>query len=207
MDHAAQTANASTELVAGDIQTATRVNQVYREYLTILFRQKYYNELYGRTVWWSKILDYLISVGSAASGGTGLGILATPAFAWACGPLTTISFFLGIAKANWGWADKSKFALDRVAFYDKLSGGYQSLVDDIDAARAWTEDFSNTRNALRQNATPSQPDPYRELRDKVKAKVQDSVQHQVQYKQWWEWKGEETNGSTPKTNTTAQTRR
>lgn len=169
-------------------QQRTALNQTYREFLNASFQRNYYQTLYSRTIRYAKSFDYLIGLGSAASGGTGLGILANPSFAWVCGPITTISVFLSVAKGVWDWAGKSKFSLDRVQFYDKLSSDYRSLIDDVNAAQEWNTNFSQKRDALRQNSNPGTPDPYPQLSDKVKRKIQVGVKAQIPYRQWWEWK-------------------
>src|SRR5262245_35130657 len=118
-----------------DPATITVVNQTYRECLDVLFERDYYQTLYEKTIRRSRVFDYSIGLGSAMSGGTGLGILADPNFAWVCGPVTTISVLLSIAKGIWDWPGQTKFTLERVQFYETLYQGYKSLVDDLDAAR------------------------------------------------------------------------
>lgn len=169
-------------------QQRAALNQTYRECLKARFNRNYYQFLYNRTIRYAKSFDYLIGLGSAASGGTGLGILATPSFAWVCGPITTISVLLSVAKGVWDWAGKAKFSLDRMQFYDKLSTDYQSLVDDVDAAQQWTADFAQRRDALRENSNPGTPDPYPELSEKLRRTIQSQVKTQISYKQWWEWR-------------------
>jgi hypothetical protein len=166
---------------------APAVNQMYKECLVIAFRREYYQELYNRTIKYSKVFDYSIGLGSAASGGTGLGILADPRFGWVCALMTTVSVFLSVAKGVWDWSGKSKFALDRAHFYGKLYADYKALVDDVDAARQWSQSFAERRNALRSASTPEAPDPYPELSEKVKRKVQERVKTRIDYRRWWLW--------------------
>jgi len=82
----------------------TRVNQAYRAYLTTTYNIDYYHEKCVRLANQTKHLDFLIALGAAASGGSGLGILAATEFAWACGVLTTISTAGAIAKGNYDWS-------------------------------------------------------------------------------------------------------
>jgi hypothetical protein len=162
-------------------------NQMYRECLGALFERDYFHELYNRTIKYSRFFDYSIGLGSALSGGTGLGILANPSLAWLCGVVTTVSVLLSIAKGIWDWPGKTKFALDRVQFYEKLYFGYKTLVDDVNVAMAWNADFDKTRNALRANSVPTPPDPYPELAVATKRAIQDAIKNRTGYTKWWSW--------------------
>lgn len=163
------------------------INQMYRECLAALFKRDYYQEMYNKTIRYAKVFDYSIGLGSAASGGTGLGILANPQFGWLCAAMTTVSVFLSIAKGVWDWSGKSKFALDRTYFYSKLYTGYSSLVDDVNANREWNKSFSDRRDALRTASHPDAPDPYPELDVQVRRQIQDGIKSKVDYRKWWMW--------------------
>lgn len=171
-----------------DPSTIAVVNQTYREFLDVLYNRDYYKALYNRTIRYSRIFDYAIGLGSAMSGGTGLGILADPSFAWICGPVTTISVLLSIAKGIWDWPGKTKFALERVQFYELACANYRSLVDDVNAAGQWNTDFANRRNEHRKNSSPATPDPYPQLSTNVQRSIQDAIKNRIKYKSWWEWK-------------------
>jgi hypothetical protein len=164
------------------------VNQVYRECLDARYERDYYQELYDRTIRYSRVYDYSIGLGSAGSGGTGLGILADPKFAFVCGTVTTISVLLSIAKGIWDWPGKTKFALDRVQFYDGLAAGYEDLVDDLNAAKEWKPEFASRRAELRKNSRPGSPDPYPKLSEGVRRRIQNAIKQQVSYSTWWLWR-------------------
>ena len=174
--------------MAIDQTTVVVVNQLYRERLGLLYERDYYLELYKRTIRYARVFDYSIGLGSAMSGGTGLGILADPKFAWICGIITTISILLSIAKGIWDWPGKTKFALDRIQFYDAAHSGYKSLTDDVNAAQQWNADFASRRNTLRQSSAPTTPDPYPQLSLKKKRSIQNAIKERVSYNTWWEWK-------------------
>jgi|SRR3954451_18602163 hypothetical protein len=178
----------TTSIVRPSPGAVATVNQMYREYLNAQFQKGYYQELYGRTIKYSRVFDYSIGLGSAMSGGSGLGILASPNFAWICAGMTTVSVLLSIAKGVWDWPAKSKFGLDRVQFYDNLCAGYRSLVDDVNAQQDWTDEFARRRNGLRANSTPGAPDPYPQLSEKTKRSVQNGVKARIPYQSWWEWR-------------------
>jgi hypothetical protein len=163
------------------------INQMYRECLAALFKRDYYQEMYNRTIRYAKVFDYSIGLGSAASGGTGLGILANPQFGWLCGAMTTVSVVLSIAKGVWDWSGKSKFALDRTYFYSKLYAGYNLLVDDVNAHREWNKSFSERRDALRGASLPDSPDPYPEMELQVRKQIQDNIKAKLDYRKWWMW--------------------
>jgi hypothetical protein len=164
------------------------VNQAYREGLGALFSRDYYKAVYSKTIQYSKVFDYSIGLGSAMSGGSGLGILANPNFAWVCAILTTISVLLSVAKGVWDWPGKAKFALERVQFYDECYSGYQSLIDDINVAKEWTLEIAKRRIDLRQKNTSSTPDPYPELSKKAQREIQNSIKSRINYTSWWDWR-------------------
>ena len=163
------------------------INQMYRECLAALFGRDYYQKLYNNTIWYSRVFDYSIGLGSAMSGGTGLGILANPNLAWLCGIITTASVLLSIAKGVWDWPGKTKFAMDRVQFYEKLYFDYKALVDDVNAAFEWNADFKARRESLRANSLPKPPDPYPELDEETKRVIQNAIKNRLDYKKWWSW--------------------
>jgi hypothetical protein len=165
----------------GVMTVPAQVNQLHNECLTALFRESYYKRLHSNTVGYAKIFDFSIALGSAASGGTGLGILADPRFGWLCGIATTFSVLLSVAKGVWGWDAKTKFALERVQFYSDLGTQYMALVDDLNAASAWNRDFEERRKALRSRSNPATPDPYSELSKKVQDQIQASVRQSVPF--------------------------
>jgi hypothetical protein len=167
---------------------AAVVNQVYRECLTAVYERDYYQALHGRTIQYARVYDYSIGLGSAVSGGSGLGILADPKFAWICGIVTTVSVLLSIAKGVWDWPGKTKFALERVQFYERLYSGYRRLVDDINASKQWNTDFAKRRNDLRDGSTPSTPDPNPQLSESVRRTIQDGIKKRMNYTSWWQWK-------------------
>jgi hypothetical protein len=172
--------------MAGDATEV--VNQVYKECLDALFQRDYYRELYNRTIRYARVFDYSIGLGSAMSGGSGLGILADPKFAWLCGIITTVSVLLSIAKGVWDWPGKTKFALERVQFFDETYSGYRRLIDDINANKQWNADFANKRNNLRQNSTPATPDPYPQLSINTQRSIQNAIKKRVKYAEWWQWR-------------------
>ncbi|MBR0801895.1 hypothetical protein JQ615_41960 [Bradyrhizobium jicamae] len=164
------------------------INQTYRECLNALYERDYYQIAHSNTIQYARIFDYAIGLGSAVSGGSGLGILADPKFAWLCGTVTTVSVLLSVAKGVWDWPGKANFALQRVQFYQKLYSNYQRLVDDVNAAKKWTEEFAEKRNKLRDGATPEQPDPNPELNLATKRRIQNDIKSRLKYTSWWQWK-------------------
>lgn len=164
-----------------------QVKQLHRECLEAFFREDYYKRLHANTVRYAKIFDFSIALGSAASGGSGLGILADPRFGWLCGLVTTASVLLSVAKGVWGWDAKTKFALERVQFYSDLDSKYMALVDDLNAAGAWSAEFEARRIQLRERSSPTTPDPYPELSKQKQDEIQAAIKDKVQYKTWWGW--------------------
>jgi hypothetical protein len=164
------------------------INQTYREGLGARFDRDYYQTVYSSTIGYSRVFDYSIGLGSAVSGGSGLGILANPNFAWICGIVTTASVLLSVAKGVWDWPGKSKFALERVQFFDSVWSNYETLINDLNAEKAWNSDFAKRRNELRKNSKPSNADPYPLLSESARRSIQNRVKDQVAYKSWWNWR-------------------
>jgi hypothetical protein len=166
-----------------DAQTVVR--QVHEECLGALYSRDYYRAFHSNTTKYAKSFDFAIALGSAVSGGTGLGILANPAFGWVCGSVTTLSVLLSVAKGVYDWPGKTKFAIDRIQFYENLYSKYRALVDDIGAAREWNSDFAARREALRDRANPDAPDPYGELSGAQRGTIQNAIKARINYKDWW----------------------
>jgi hypothetical protein len=164
-----------------------QVRQLYNECLNALFRESYYKRFHSRTVSYAKFFDFTIALGSAASGGTGLGILADPRFGWICGIVTTVAVFLSVAKGVYAWDAKTRFALERVQLYSELDSKYMALVDDVNAACTWNKDFQTRREELRTMSEPKTVDPYGEMSERKRREIQESLKKIVPYTTWWGW--------------------
>ena len=163
----------------------TVVEQVHKECLDALFARDYYKVFHATTTRYANVFDFAIALGSALSGGTGLGILANPAFGWLCGGITSLSVLLSIAKGVYNWPGKTKFAIERVQFYGSLYGKYQALVDDMNAAREWNDKFASQREALRVSANSGTADAFGDLSMDKQRAIQQGIKARIKYKEWW----------------------
>lgn len=164
-----------------------QVNVVYRAYLDIEFKLDLYNEKYNQLLGRSKHMDLLIAVGAAASGGSGLGILASPEFVWLCGPLTTISTIGGIVKGNYDWASRIKHYNELVKSYAPVRLDYKHLVEDLNASQKWTNEFDARNQELRKLVRDLPVDSTRKLSVKARRRIQSEIKHRLQYQSWWNW--------------------
>jgi hypothetical protein len=163
----------------------SRAGQVIQDYLTTEFLREYYRDRHGKTTRYAKHFDFLIALGSAGSGGSGLGILGDPRFAWLCGIVTTVSFILSAAKSQYDWQGRVQNSLKMEEFYGPISTKYKHIIDDMNVARAWNEDFEQRYLTLREEAEHSPQDPYPSYPDKALRVIQNRVKAQIPYERWW----------------------
>lgn len=173
------------EVIDTDQSPRVRVNQVYREYLNAVFHKDYYRKRHEETVGYARHLDFLISLGTGIGGGTGLGILADPRFAWLCGIFTAISLVLSIAKATYNWPGKLDQSMKMVELYSRLSLRYRQLVEDIRYKRDWNDDFEKRFAELRRENEEIGPYDYPHWDDKKLRAVQEKVKARIKYENWW----------------------
>ena len=164
-----------------------RINQVYRGYLNTIFAMDCYHERHVRLAERSKHLDFLIAAGTAMTGGSGLGILAAPEFAWACGSLTVISTLGGIVKSSYGWAGRLQIYHERLKILAPISLRYKSLIEDIQASESWNSGFESRYAKLRDDLKAMPVDAFKELPIKTKREIQNAIKDRESYKTWWNW--------------------
>ena len=179
-------------LLHGDLAAdgVVRVNQVYRGYLNTIFAIDCYLERHGRLAATSKHLDFLIAAGTAASGGSGLGILVSPAFAWVCASLTAISTVGAIAKSSYDWAGCLRTYLERLQFLAPIRQRYRNLIEDIQASKSWNASFENRYTELRDALLTMSVDSCSALPIKTRRKIQNEIKAREAYKTWWNWQND-----------------
>ncbi len=169
-----------------DFSVSARVDQIYGAYLTAVFRNDYYRRVHEVTRSYASHMDFAIGLGTAGSGGSGLGILASPNFAWLCAVLTTGSTVLAIAKATYNWPDCLQKAIELENYYNKIASEYKILVDDLQAYRAWRQEFETKHKDLREKSEkPPIVFTYRNLSTKRQREIQNSIKERIPYHSWW----------------------
>ncbi|WP_020591594.1 hypothetical protein [Kiloniella laminariae] len=168
-------------------QEVARINQVYRAYLNSLYEIDYHHECHDRLASRSQHIDFLIALGAASSGGTGLGILASPDFAWLCAILTTISTIGAVAKGIYDWSGRLKKSIEQVEFHTPVKHGLANLIEDIKASQAWSGDFEARYTKLRDELALVPVNSGNGLSVEIQRQIQNRIKDRLQYRNWWGW--------------------
>lgn len=167
---------------------AERANQLYRAYLNCAFDEEYYRGRHKETLSYSNNFDMSIGLGAALSGGSGLGILADPAFAWVCGIITSGSVIASVAKASYKIDTRAQAAMDRVVFYGGLRAKLYDLIQDVQASCAWSPSFEGRFLDLREKISNFAPYPFSHWdADKLRG-VQEIIKARTDYESWWNFR-------------------
>lgn len=170
-------------------QMSVRVNQVYRNYLNNLYWSDYYGVHHEAALKQARIFDFFIALGTLIAGGSGLGILADPAFAWLCGIVTTIALVLSGLKTAYNWSNRIKASSEKIGAYGGLSFEYSSLIEDINFRRSWTDEFEERFKRLRQQqAKVSKSFDFPHLDTGRQRQIQNQIKGRIQYSKWWSFK-------------------
>lgn len=168
-------------------QAIARANQVYRAYLNTIFEIDHYHENHARLTARSKHIDFLIALGAAASGGSGLGILASADFAWLCGVLTTVSTVGAVAKGSYDWSGRLQKSVEMIEFYTPIKQAFANLTEDINVSQSWTDEFEARYTALRDKLVDAPVETTPQLSIDVRRDIQNRIKQSIDYKSWWAW--------------------
>jgi hypothetical protein len=170
---------------AGDARE--RVEQIYHTYLDCEYEVEYYGSIHARTVRYSRHFDFVIGLGAAISGGSGvIGAIQNSALgAWACGILTVATVILTAAKASYNWPAQVEMALYNLEFFRQMVRSYRLLVEDMRYAKRWETKFDQRHEKLRDDLTKRPKDTLPSLSDDERRAIQDGIKHRIQYKTWW----------------------
>lgn len=162
-----------------------RVNQLYYTYLDTVYECDYYRVMHDSVVGRARHLDFLIGVGTAVSGGSGLGILANPMFAWLCASLTTLSVVLSAAKSAYDWPGRVKAALERHQTFGEISGRLKGIVEDVQYRRGYTPEVESAYLKIRDEIRAVPANPYKEMSEARRRKIQNAIKQRINHKDWW----------------------
>jgi len=173
------------EAAAANEDSRGRVEQLYRSYLKCVYSTDYFKAVHHATSRFGTLFDFAIGLGAAVSGGSGLGILADPRFAWACGIITTVSIILTVAKTTYDWPGKLKFASDMVEKFGRLSGKYEILIDEIRYRRVFNQQYDETYRKLRDEEVTFSPALFPPMSIEKQREIQNAIKQRIDYKSWW----------------------
>ncbi|OJX70439.1 hypothetical protein [Magnetospirillum sp. 64-120] len=162
-----------------------RVEQIYTTYLDAVYATDYFSEVHRATMTYGRFFDFAIGLGAAISGGSGLGILAHPSFAWLCAVITTLSIILTVAKSSYDWPGKMKMAAEMTEKYGTLSGKYQMLIEDINYVEQYSEKFEKIFQKLREEQALISTIPSPVLGEEKQREIQAAIKKRIPYKDWW----------------------
>ena len=168
-------------------EVSERINQLYRAYLLTSFEEEYYRERHSTSLETSNHFDLIVGLGAALSGGSGLGILANPAFAWVCGTLTSASVLAAVVKQSYRLDEKARASLERVALYGGARIEYLSLVQDVQAKKQWNEEFETRFSEMRSRFAKYSPFPYSHWDEERLRAIQNKIKNREDYEKWWKF--------------------
>ena len=164
---------------------SARVKQIHHTYLDVEYQLDYYGYVRDRTTRYARHLDFAIGLGAVGSGGSGLGILGDPMFAWLCGVLTSVSVIVAIAKSNYDWHGRIAKCTELMEFFRNIATQYKYLIDDLNYYQDLHSDLEAQHLKLRNDYLNSPPDPYPKLKEKEKELVQDMTLRRIDRRAWW----------------------
>lgn len=163
----------------------TRIAQIHQAYLDTEYRVDYYVFVRDRTARYAKHLDFAIGLGALGSGGTGLGILGDPNFAWLCGILTTVSTVVAIAKSNYDWPGRISKATELMEYFRGIATQYKHLIDDLNYHKTLSPNFEALHLKLRSDSQQAPSDPYPSLSEKHRRAIQEITNNRIHLSGWW----------------------
>lgn len=167
-----------------------RVNQVYRTYLDCVYEQDYYWTIYQRTIRYAKRFDFIIALGAATTGASGVvgTIQQSTVGAWVCGILAIATIVLTAAKAAYDWPTQVETALKSSEFYRQMGAKYNALVADVQYLKRWAPDFEARLQPLADELKAREVAALPTLPDAKRREIQNAIKHRIRYKKWWLWK-------------------
>lgn len=162
-----------------------RANQLYRRYLNSRYDEEYYKLHHGEIIRKTKVFDFWIGLGTFVTGGTGLGILADPAFAYVCGVLTTASVIASVYKHSMRLDQEAKDCLERMAFFATQRANWERLVEDLQSERDWSTDIETRYQKVVASSTGMPPFAHSLMKLEKQRELQDQIKAKVNYEKFW----------------------
>ena len=108
-----------------------RVWNIYDDYRTSLFNEKYFEKELSRLQTWSMRIDILTAAGTSTTGIAGWSLWSSPEFAWIWACFAGAAITLSAVRPVLKWDEKIVSASKKFNAYSKTSYAYQALVRDI----------------------------------------------------------------------------
>lgn len=161
------------------------VDILYKEYLNSLYSKEYSNIIVEKISGRIKHSDFGITLGTAISGGTGLGILADPRFAVACGSVSALSVILSTIKAAYQWPDKYKQAIEMAQHYSGICARYRPLVHKLNREKKWSNSIGAAFKEIDEDNSKYVPLDYIKLPDERRQRIQQEIREREKPQTWW----------------------
>lgn len=162
-----------------------RVAQIHDAYSETQFHVEYYTEFRDRTARYSRHFDFAIGLGALGGGGSGLGILSEPAFAFPCALLTSVSVISSIAKSNYDWQGKISKSQELIDFFSGIAIQYRHLIDDLNYRQSMDDSSVAVFLKLRAEVLKAPNNPYPKMKENVVSDIQNRVNEGVDKENWW----------------------
>ncbi|UXN65410.1 hypothetical protein N8E89_07085 [Phyllobacterium sp. A18/5-2] len=161
--------------------------QIYRSYLDSLYEVDYYHAAIVGVASYSQYYDFVIALGTALSGGTGIiGILSeSQPMAYVCGAVTLASIVLTAAKQAFDWPSKINFASERMQEHAVLAARYKIIVDRIQATHALTKQTVQAHHELLDEQASLPVAKFKPLPLKKRRELQAAIQQREAPQTWW----------------------
>jgi hypothetical protein len=131
-------------------------------------------------------MDFAVGLGAATGGGTGLGILADPRFAWLCAGVTTASTVLAVAKPAYHWAERLQRSVELEKYFDSIVSDYKTLVEEIQESKGLGDALLLRHVELRKKSeNPPTQYQFSDLSLDDQREIQKRIKGRVPYKSWW----------------------
>jgi hypothetical protein len=174
----------TSDRVAG-LDPGVRVKQFYKAYLDSMYYIDYYRLVNKGVTDYAKHLDFLIALGAALGGGSGLGILASPWMAVPCGIITSASVVLSAAKQSYNWPEKSRFCSDMMQKYSVIYSQCRRVFEDVQATTIWDTKCEEVFLEIRKKKDELPVDLLPELDISVRRKIQNEIVVREEPQKWW----------------------
>jgi hypothetical protein len=170
----------------------TKVNRLYTTYLGSLYAVEYYRCVNQRNFRYSRHFEFAIALGTALSGGSGLGVFSYPQLAWVCSVFASISLILTAAKAAYDWPGRIKKVSELIEKFSKTGAKVGLLVEEVDLDQKWSKAVDERYRAILQEESEIIEGEREKLPEDVERRIQNDIRTRSRCESWWNWAGRNT---------------
>jgi hypothetical protein len=157
---------------------------------------EHYRAMNKKVTDYSKHLDFVVALGAALGGGSGLGILGSTWMAVPCGIITAASVIVGAAKQAYNWPEKSKFCSDMMLRNFAISSECRRLFEDLQVAKLWDPAFEASFLEIRKKLDELPIDQMPELSSSIRSQIQQDIVRREEPQKWWKPSPAQNNNTT-----------